>query len=188
LRVGSSFQIPQYNRCCVLQLPQWPPSSFRWRCYLWLRRHRTSDLRRRLALRLDRWPTFRLGSVSCPSTRPAANLRLAPTVPHFRSTFGDPSSLRLTILVSSGLRPTILVPSGLRRMALPPARPTTYFRFASDAVLWLSWRLHPACAACCPFFPVWLPPPDRSGCFHPTASPAVDRLACALPPLLRLSL
>ncbi len=56
----------QYNRCCVPQLPQWPPSSFRWRCILWLRRHRTSDLRRRLALRLDRWPTPRLGSVSCP--------------------------------------------------------------------------------------------------------------------------
>jgi len=88
----------QYNRCCVLQLPQWPPSSFRWRCYLWLRRHITSDLRRRPALRLDRWPTFRLGSVWCPSARPAANLRLASTVPHFRSTFGDPSSLRLTIL------------------------------------------------------------------------------------------
>jgi hypothetical protein len=111
----------QYNRCCVLQLPQWPPSSFRWRCYLWLRRHSSSDFRRRPALRLDRWPTFRLGSVSCPSARPAANLRLASTVPRFRSTFGDPSSLRLTILV----------PSGLRRMALPPARPTTYLRFAS---------------------------------------------------------
>ena len=90
-----------------------------------------SDLRRRPALQLDRWPTFRLGSVSCPSARPAANLRLASTVPHFRSSFGDPSSLRLTILVSSSLRPTILVPSGLRRMALPPARPTTYLRFAS---------------------------------------------------------
>jgi hypothetical protein len=111
----------QYNRCCVLQLPQWPPSSFRWRCYLWLRRHSSSDFRRRPALRLDRWPTLRLGSVSCPSARPAANLRLASTVPRFRSTFGDPSSLRLTILV----------PSGLRRMALPPARPTTYLRFAS---------------------------------------------------------
>ena len=121
----------QYNRCCVLQLPQWPLSSFRWRSILWLRRHKTSDLRRRHALRLDRWPTFRLGSVSCPSARLAANLRLASTVPHIRSTFGDPSSLRLTILVSSGLRPTILVPSGLRRMVLPLARPITYFRFAS---------------------------------------------------------
>jgi len=70
-----------------------------------------SDLRRRPALQLDRWPTFRLGSVSCPSARPAANLRLASTVPHFRSTGGDPSDLRRTIL--------------------PPARPTTYLRFAS---------------------------------------------------------
>ena len=61
----------------------------------------------------------RIGFMS--SARSAANLRLASAVPHIQSTFGDPSRLRLTILV----------PSGLRRMALPPARPTTYFRFAS---------------------------------------------------------
>ena len=154
----------QYNRCCVLQLPQWPPSSFRWRCILWLRRHRTSDLRRRLALRLDRWPTLRLGSVSCPSARPAANLRLASTVPHIRSTFGDPSGLRLTILVSSGLRPTILVPSGLRRMALPPARPTTYLRFASMPSFGSAGgfiRLAPYAAPA----PRLAPPPVCTGCF-----------------------
>jgi len=123
-----------------------------------------SDLRRRPALQLDRWPTLRLGSVSCPSARSAANLRLASAVPLFRSIFGDPSSLRLTILVSSGLHPTILVPSSLRRMALPPARPTTYLRFASDAVLWLGWRRHTAYAICCPC-PRLAPPPVCTGCF-----------------------
>ena len=47
----------QYNRCCVLQLPQWPPSSFRWRCYLWLR-----------------WLSeLRLASASCTPARPVAN-------------------------------------------------------------------------------------------------------------------
>jgi len=93
----------------------------------------------------------RIGFAS--SARSAANLRCAPAVPRFRSTGGDPSGLRLTILVSSGSRPTIPVPSSLRRMALPPARPTTYLRFTSDAVLWLRWRPHMACAACCPCSP-----------------------------------
>jgi len=134
----------QYSRCCVLQLPQWPPSSFRWRCILWLRRHITSDLRRRPALRLDRWPTFRLGSVSCPSARPAANLRLASTVPHFRSTGGDPSDLRRTIL--------------------PPARPTTYLRFASVPSFGSAGgfiRLAPSAAPA----PRLAPPPICIGCF-----------------------
>jgi len=154
----------QYSRCCVLQLPQWPLSSFRWRWFLWLRRHSSSDLRQRPALRLDRWPTLRLGSVSCPSARSAANLRLASAVPLFRSSFGDPSSLRLIILVSPGLRPTILVPSGLRRMALPPARPTTYLRFASvpffssaGGFIWLAPYAAPA--------PRVAPPPVCTGCF-----------------------
>jgi len=123
-----------------------------------------SNLRRRPALQLDRWPTFRLGSVSCPSARPAANLRLASTVPHFRSSFGDPSSLRLTILVSSGLRPTILVPSGSRRMALPPARPTTYLRFASVPSFGSAGgfiRLAPSAAPA----PRLVPPPVCTGCF-----------------------
>ena len=88
-----------------------------------------SDLRRRPALQLDRWPTFRLGSVSCPSARPAANLRLASAVPLFRSSLGDPSSLRLTILVSSGLRPTILVHRACARQSwstrLAPHRPSS---------------------------------------------------------------
>jgi hypothetical protein len=54
----------------------------------------------------DRFRVF--GSTGCkPPTRIGC--------PLFRSTFGDPSSLRLTILVSSGLRPTILAPSSLRR-------------------------------------------------------------------------
>jgi hypothetical protein len=123
-----------------------------------------SDLRRRPALQLDRWPTFRLGSASCPSARPAANLRLASTVPLFRSSFGDPSGLRLTILVSPGLRPAILVPSGLRRMALPPARPTTYLRFASmpsfgsaGGCIWLAPYAAPA--------PRLAPLPVCTGCF-----------------------
>jgi len=157
----------QYNRCCVLQLPQWPPSSFRWRCYLWLRRHKTSDLRRRPALRLDQWPTFRLGSVSCPSARPAANLRLASTVPHFRSTGGDPSDLRRTIL--------------------PPARPTTYLRFASMPSFGSAGgfiRLAPYAAPA---------PPAGSASslhrlLHPPSSPAVNPSACASWLLLRLSL
>jgi hypothetical protein len=146
-----------------------------------------SDLRRRPALQLDRWPTLRLGSVSCPSARSAANLRLASAVPLFRSIFGDPSSLRLTILVSSGLHPTILVPSSLRRMALPPARPTTYLRFASDAVLWLGWRRHTAYAICCP-----CPPAGSASSLHrllhPPSSPAVNLSACASWLLLRLNL
>ena len=146
-----------------------------------------SDLRRRPALQLDRWPTLRLGSVSCPSARSAANLRLASAVPLFRSIFGDPSSLRLTILVSSGLHPTILVPSSLRRMALPPARPTTYLRFASDAVLWLGWRRHKAYAICCP-----CPPAGSASSLHrllhPPSSPAVNLSACASWLLLRLNL
>ena len=101
----------QYSRCCVLQLPQWRLSSFRWRWFLWLRRHIASDLRQLPALRLDRWPTSRLGSVSCPSARSAANFRLASAVPLFRSTGGDSFNLRRTVF--------------------PPARPTTYLRFAS---------------------------------------------------------
>ena len=48
----------QYSRCCVLRLPQWPPSSFRWRCYLWLR-----------------WLSeLRLASAPCTPARPVANL------------------------------------------------------------------------------------------------------------------
>jgi len=47
----------QYSRCCVLQLPQWPPSSFRWRCYHWLR-----------------WLSeLRLASALCTPARPVAN-------------------------------------------------------------------------------------------------------------------
>jgi len=113
-----------------------------------------SDLRRRPALQLDRWPTFRLGSVSCPSARTAANLRLASTVPHIRSTFSDPSSLRLTNLV----------PSSLRRMALPPARPTTYLRFASMPSFDSAGgfiRLAPYAAPA----PRLAPPPVCTGCF-----------------------
>jgi len=113
-----------------------------------------SDLRQRPALQLDRWPTLRLGSVSCPSARSAANLRLASTVPHIRSTFGDPSGLRLVILV----------PSGSRRMALPPARPTTYLRFASmpsfgsaGGFIWLAPYAAPS--------PRLVPPPVCTGCF-----------------------
>ena len=177
----------QYSRCCVLRLPQWPPSSFRWRCYLWLRW--LSELRLASAPCTPARPVAnlpaRIGFVS--SARPAANHRLASAVPLFRSTFGDPSSLRLTILVSSGLHPTILVPSSLRRMVLPPARPTTYFRFTSDAVLWLGWRLHPACATCCP-----CPPAGSASSLHrllhPPSSPAVNLSACASWLLLRLSL
>jgi hypothetical protein len=132
--------------------------------FLWLRRHSSPDLRQRPALRLDWWPTPRLGSVSCPSARPAANFRLASAVPLFRSSFGDPSSLRLTILVSSGLRPAILVPPGLRRMALPPARPTTYLRLASmpsfssaGGFIWLAPYAAPA--------PRLAPRPVCTGCF-----------------------
>ncbi len=109
-----------------------------------------SDLRRRSALQLDRWPTFRLGSVSCPSARPAANLRLASSVPHFRSTFGDPPSLRLAILVHRACARQSWFHPACTVWPLPPARPTTYLRLASDAVLWLGWRLHLACALCCP--------------------------------------
>jgi hypothetical protein len=61
-------------------------------------------------------------------------------------------------------------------------------RFASNFVLQLCWRRHPACAECCSCSPGWLPPPDRSGCFYPPASPAVDHSACALQSTLRLSL
>jgi len=88
-----------------------------------------------------------------------AHLRLLIGAPRILPTGGDPSGLRLTILV----------PSGLRQMALPPAGPATYLRLASDAVLWLGW----------------LPPPDRSGCFHPPALPAAKphglRLAISSP-------
>jgi hypothetical protein len=97
----------QYSRCCVLRLPQWPPSSFRWRCYPWLRW--LSELRLASAPCTPARPVAnlpaRIGFVS--SARPAANLRLASAVPLFRSSFGDPSGLRLTILVSPGLRPAI---------------------------------------------------------------------------------
>ena len=123
-----------------------------------------SDLRRRSALQLDRWPTLRLGSVSCPSARPAANFRLASAVPHIRSSFGDPSSLRLTILVSSGSRPTIPGPLGLRRVVLPPARPTTYLRFASAPSFGSAGgfiRLAPSAAPA----PRLVPPPVCTGCF-----------------------
>ena len=175
----------QYNRCCVPQLPQWPPSSFRWRCILWLRRHRTFDLRRRLALRLDRWPTPRLGSVSCPSARPAANLRLASTVPHIRSTFGDPQACawRSGFI---GLRPTswfhpacAVGPSSGKADDLPPIR--------IGAVLWLGWRLHPACALCCPY-PSAGSASSLHRLLHPPPSPAVNHSACASWLLLRLSL
>jgi hypothetical protein len=45
-------------QCCVLRLPQWPPSSFRWRCYHWLR-----------------WLSeLRLASGRCTPARPVANL------------------------------------------------------------------------------------------------------------------
>jgi len=107
-----------------------------------------------------------------------AHIRFASAVPRIRPTSGDPSGSRLTILV----------PSGLRRVDLPPARPTTYLRFASDAVLWLGWRSHPACAACSP-----APP---SG-FHLRIAPAAftlrlhrpqDHSACASRSLLRLNL
>jgi len=126
-----------------------------------------SDLRRRPALQLDRWPTFRLGSVSCPSARPAANLRLASAVPHIRSTFGDPSSLRLTIL--------------------PPARPTTYLRFASVPSFGSAGGLIRLAPHAAPSSPSgfasslhWL--------LHPPASPAVNPSACASWLLLRLNL
>jgi len=78
-----------------------------------------------------RWPTLRLGSVTCPRLGWRA-LPICIGAPRILPTFGDPSGLRLTILVSSSLHPTILVPFGSRRMALPPAWPTTYLRLASD--------------------------------------------------------
>jgi len=69
--------------------------------------------------------------------------------------------------------------------SFPRLRPTTYLRLASNVVLWLGGRPHTACALCCPCSPGGFPPPDRSGCFHPPASPAVRllglRLAIATP-------
>jgi hypothetical protein len=115
-----------------------------------------------------RWPTLRLGSVTCPRLGRRA-LPICIGAPRILPPVGDPSSLRLTILVSSSLRPTILVPFGLRRMALPPAWPTTYLRLARDIVLWLGWRPHTACATCRPCSPGCFPPPNCSGCFHPPA-------------------
>jgi hypothetical protein len=146
-----------------------------------------SNFRRRPALQLDRWPTFRLGSVSCPSARPVANLRLASAVPHLRSTFGDPSSLRLTILAHRACAQQSWFHPACAKWALPPARPTTYFRLTSDVVLWLGWRLHTACATCCPCPPAGFAS-SLHRLLHPPSSPAVNLSACASWLLLRLSL
>ena len=138
----------QYNRCCVLQLPQWPPSSFRWRCILWLRRHRTSDLRRRLALRLDRWPTLRLGSVSYlrldrrqtsdlrrpfrASARPSATLQACAWRSFLRlgrRPTSDSHRCRplARLAASSGLRLLLPLPLGWLRLQFAPAASPSVF-------------------------------------------------------------
>ena len=150
--------------------PPAPPaaaSSFRWRYRLWLRRHRTSDLRRQ----------------PCTPTRPVAN---SPARIGFMSSARPVRTNGLHRLFHASCRPRATIQ--LAPNVSPPAGPTTYLRLASDAVLWLGWRLHAACAVCCPCSPVWLPPPACTGCFHPTASPTVDRTACAARSTLRLSL
>jgi hypothetical protein len=66
----------QYSRCCVLRLPQWPPSSFRWRCYHWLR-----------------WLSeLRLASGRCTPARPVANLPARIGFVSFGSTGCKPST------------------------------------------------------------------------------------------------
>lgn len=167
----------QCNRCCALRLPQRPTSSFRWRRNLWLRWRSVSNLRRRPALQLDRGPTLRLGSVSC--LRLGRHAPLACTsVPRYLSTGGDPSGLRLTILV----------PSSLRRMDPPPAWPTTYLRLASETVLWLVWQPHPACAVCVPTPPAGSSPRIAPAAFTFRLHRPSDRPARASRSLLRLSL
>jgi hypothetical protein len=105
----------QYSRCCVLRLPQWPPSSFRWRCYLWLR-----------------WLSeLRLASAPCTPARPVANLPARIGFVSFGSTgckpptcvscSAHPLDLWRSIKLAPddpglpGLRPTILTPPSLRR-------------------------------------------------------------------------
>ena len=185
----------QYSRCCVLQLPQWPPSSFRWRCILWLRRHRTSDLRRRPALQLDRWPTFRLGSVSClrldrlqtsdshrllrASDRPAAThptcversfLRLG------RRPTSDSHRCRplARLAASSGLRHMLPLPLGWLRLQFAPAASPSAFTGREPCGL---RRLAPSPAE-----------PLMHSLFQPNlASPAKPSMSIPFPPALASS-
>ncbi len=66
----SILMVASTTGCRVLRLPQRRTCSFRCRSLLWLRRHKTFGLRRRPALRLDRWPTSpaRIGVVPLSST------------------------------------------------------------------------------------------------------------------------
>lgn len=118
--------------------------------------------------------------VLCPSVNPAVDSSLSwrstsgcagtepPTcvsAPHSSTTDGQTSgSDRFRIFGSTGAHirsasaaPRIRPPSGnpfdARRTISPPARPTTYLRLASGAVLQLGWRPHSACAACSPTTP-----------------------------------
>jgi hypothetical protein len=98
------------------------------------------------------------------------SFRLAPDDPGFIGLAPDnPGSIRLAPYG----------PSSGKADDLPPIR--------IDAVLWLGWRLHPACALCCPC-PSTGSASSLHRLLHPSPLPAVNLSACASWLLLRLSL
>ena len=155
--------------------------------------------------------TTGVASSSSPSGRPpafagAVSSGCAGTKPptcvdglHSGSTGGQPSgSDRFRVLGSTGGKPPTCVdcsahpldlwrsfrlapddPSSGKADDLPPIR--------IDAVLWLGWRLHPACALCCPC-PSTGSASSLHRLLHPSPLPAVNLSACASWLLLRLSL